>query len=85
MPNDNIEDYKKGGRGFDSENYEEYWLRPRRVAVIVGNDRQRNRTAGNQALFDRFGGNLGQTGASFLFEKKGLILIERQEASTRIP
>ncbi|NLC68813.1 MAG: YebC/PmpR family DNA-binding transcriptional regulator [Clostridiaceae bacterium] len=84
MPNDNImRIIKKAAGDLDSENYEEITYEgygPGGVAVIVEvMTDNRNRTAGEiRHYFDRFGGNLGQTGCvSFLFEKKGLILIEK--------
>ena len=49
------------------------------VAVIVeALTDNRNRTAGDlRHYFDKFGGNLGQNGCvSFMFEQKGLIVIE---------
>ena len=52
------------------------------VAIIVeALTDNRNRTAGDvRHHFDKFGGNLGQTGCvSFMFDKKGVILIERTE------
>ena len=52
---------------------------PGGVAVIVeATTDNRNRTAGDvRHFFDKFGGNLGQTGCvSFMFNKKGVILIE---------
>jgi YebC/PmpR family DNA-binding regulatory protein len=84
MPNDNIMRIIKRAAGdLDSENYEEITYEgygPGGVAVIVDvMTDNRNRTAGEiRHYFDRFGGNLGQTGCvSFLFDKKGVILIEK--------
>lgn len=52
------------------------------IAVIVEclSD-NRNRTASNvRHYFDKFGGNLGTTGCvSFMFEQKGVIIIEQEE------
>ena len=52
----------------------------RGVAVIVeAATDNRNRTAADvRHYFDKFGGNLGTTGCvSFMFDKKGLILIDK--------
>lgn len=84
MPNDNIErSIKKAAGSTDSTNYEEIQYEgygPGGVAVIVETmTDNRNRTAGDlRHYFDKFGGNLGQTGCvSFMFNKKGIILIEQ--------
>lgn len=83
MPNDNIEkaikkaDSSDGGSEFEELNYEGYG--PGGVAVLVKclTD-NRNRTAPEvRHAFDKFGGNLGQTGSvSFIFDHKGLLVIE---------
>ena len=41
----------------------------------------RNRTAGEvRHIFDKYGGNLGTDGsAAFLFERKGSIVVEREQ------
>ncbi len=87
MPNDNIDRAIKkasgetGGQQFESIIYEGYG--PSGVAVIVEvlSD-NRNRTAGEvRHAFDKFGGNLGTSGCvSYLFDRKGLIVIEADEA-----
>jgi YebC/PmpR family DNA-binding regulatory protein len=84
MPNDNIaRSIKKASGGGDTDNYEEITYEgygPGGVAVIVeAMTDNRNRTAGDvRHYFDRFGGNLGQSGCvSFMFNKKGVIIIER--------
>lgn len=83
MPNDNIaRSIKKasgeeGGAVYEEITYEGYG--PGGVAVIVeAATDNRNRTAGDvRHYFDKFGGNLGQSGSvSFMFNKKGVILIE---------
>jgi YebC/PmpR family DNA-binding regulatory protein len=84
MPNDTIfRNIKKASGDADSSNYEEIVYEgygPDGVAVIVEclTD-NRNRTAGDlRHYFDKYGGNLGQTGCvSFLFEKKGVIYVEK--------
>lgn len=84
MPNDNIErSIKKAAGSTDSADYEEIQYEgygPGGVAVIVETmTDNRNRTAGDlRHYFDKFGGNLGQTGCvGFMFNKKGIILIEQ--------
>ena len=86
MPNDNIERAIKKGTGeLGAENYEEITYEgygPGGVAVFVDclTD-NRNRTASDvRHAFDKFGGNLGQTGCvSFMFDRKGLLAIERND------
>ena len=84
MPNDNImRSIKKaagedGGASYEEITYEGYG--PGGVAVIVeAATDNRNRTAGDiRHFFDKFGGNLGQSGSvSFMFNKKGILLIEK--------
>ncbi len=84
MPNDNIiRSIKKAAGDGDATNYEEIQYEgygPGGVAVIVETmTDNRNRTAGDlRHYFDKFGGNLGQTGCvGFMFNKKGIILIEQ--------
>lgn len=84
MPNDNImRSIKKASGEGDGANYEEITYEgygPGGVAVIVdAATDNRNRTAGDiRHYFDKFGGNLGQSGSvSFMFNKKGVILIEK--------
>lgn len=87
MPNDNIaRSIKKASGDGDLDNFEEIVYEgygPGGVAVIVeAMTDNRNRTAGDvRHFFDKFGGNLGTAGCvSFMFNKKGLILIENTEA-----
>ena len=84
MPNDNImRSIKKAAGEGDGATYEEISYEgygPGGVAVIVdAATDNRNRTAGDiRHFFDKFGGNLGQTGSvSFMFNKTGVILIEK--------
>jgi YebC/PmpR family DNA-binding regulatory protein len=86
MPNDNIaRSIKKAEGDADSANYEEITYEgygPGGVAVIVeAATDNRNRTAGDlRHYFDKFGGNLGQTGSvSFMFNQRGLIVIEAND------
>jgi YebC/PmpR family DNA-binding regulatory protein len=82
VPNENIERVIKKAGDSDKDSYEEIVYEgygPGGIAVIVEclTD-NRNRTAGDlRHYFDKYGGNLGQTGSvGFLFERKGLIVIE---------
>ncbi len=86
MPNDNINRAIKKGSGadgsanFDTLNYEGYG--PAGVAIIVeALTDNKNRTASNvKTIFDRNGGNLGVSGCvSYMFERKGEIIIEKTE------
>lgn len=86
MPNDNIDRAIKKGLGAgDSENYEHITYEgygPGGVAVIVETlTDNKNRTAGNMRYyFDKNGGNLGTAGCvSFMFDRKGQIIIEKSE------
>lgn len=87
VPNDNIERIiKKAAGDNDSSNYETIIYEgygPAGVAVIVEclTD-NRNRTAGDvRHFFDKYGGNMGLTGCvSYLFEDKGVIVIEKSDA-----
>ena len=86
VPNDNIDRIIKkaageqGGANYENVVYEGYG--PKGVAVIVeALTDNRNRTAGDvRHYFDKFGGNMGQSGSvSFLFTKQGVILIEAED------
>ena len=85
VPNDNIERCIKKAMGAQDVNYEEIVYEgygPSGVAVIVeATTDNRNRTAGDiRHYFDKFGGNMGQTGCvSYMFESKGLIIIEDED------
>ena len=88
MPNDTINNaIKKASGEGDSANYEEVVYEgygPNGVAVIVNaNTDNRNRTAADvRHVFDKAGGNLGTTGCvSYMFEKKGVIVIEKESTS----
>ena len=82
VPNDNIERIIKKASGADAANYEEISYEgygPSGVAVIVeATTDNRNRTASDvRHYFDKYNGNLGQTGCvSYLFSDKGVIIIE---------
>ncbi len=86
MPNDNImrcikkASGEQGGADYEEITYEGYG--PGGVAVIVeATTDNKNRTAGDvRHYFDKFGGNLGTTGCvSFMFNKKGIILVEKSD------
>lgn len=87
MPNDNIERAIKRGTGeLGADTYEEIIYEgygPGGIAVFVSclTD-NRNRTASDvRHAFDKFGGNLGQTGCvSFMFDRKGVLAIEREDS-----
>ena len=86
MPNDNINrTIKKAAGANDSEDYENITYEgygPSGVAVIVETlTDNRNRTAADiRHAFDKFGGNLGTNGCgSFLFEQKGVIIIDNED------
>ena len=84
MPNDNISrSIKKAAGEGASVNYEEIVYEgygPGNMAIIVNvvTD-NRNRTAAEMRhIFDKSGGNLGNSGCvGWMFDKKGLIVIER--------
>ena len=83
MPRDNIERAIKKGLGEgDVQRYEEIVYEgygPAGVAVLVAAlTDNRNRTAGEvRHVFSKHGGNLGESGCvSYLFEKKGVLLLE---------
>lgn len=84
VPNDNIDRIIRRASGEDSDvkyesiTYEGYG--PAGIAVLVETlTDNRNRTAADvRHYFDKYGGNLGQSGCvSFLFNRKGIIVIER--------
>ncbi len=86
VPNDNIDRIIKkaageqGGANYETIIYEGYG--PKGVAVIVeALTDNRNRTAGDvRHYFDKYGGNMGQSGSvSFLFTKQGVILVESED------
>lgn len=84
MPNDNItRSIKKASGDGDNANYEEITYEgygPGGIAVICEcTTDNRNRTAGDlRHYFDKFGGNLGQSGCvSYMFNKKGVIVVEK--------
>lgn len=85
VPNDNIDRIIKKASGADGVVYEEIVYEgygPSGVAVIVeAATDNRNRTGGDiRHFFDKYGGNLGQTGCvSYMFEDKGIIIVLRDD------
>ena len=89
VPNDNIDRIIKkaagetGGAAYEEIIYEGYG--PNGVAVIVETlTDNRNRTAGDMRhYFDKYGGNLGQSGCvSFMFARQGVLLVEQADEDT---
>ena len=85
VPNDNIERIiKKAAGEAGGDNYEEIVYEgygPSGIAVIVETlTDNRNRTAGDvRHYFDKYGGNMGQSGCvSFMFNRQGVIIIEAE-------
>ena len=88
MPNDTINNaIKKAAGAGNSENYEEIVYEgygPNGVALIVeAATDNKNRTAADvRHAFDKCGGNLGTSGCvSYLFSKKGVIVIDKANCS----
>lgn len=87
MPNDNINRAIKKGSGadgstaYDNITYEGYGVAGVAVMVEALTD-NKNRTASNiKVAFDRNGGNLGVSGSvSYMFDRKGEIIIEKTDA-----
>lgn len=82
VPNDNIERVIKKASGADAVDYETivyegYGIGGVAVIVETMTD-NRNRTAAEvRHYFDKFGGNMGQSGCvSYLFTDKGIIVVE---------
>lgn len=87
MPNDNISRcIKKAAGDMSGDNYEEIVYEgygPAGVAVIVETlTDNRNRTAADMRhYFDKYGGNLGQSGCvTFMFDQRGVIIIDKENA-----
>lgn len=86
MPNDNIERNIKKAVGdndtdrFEEIQYEGYARQGVAVIVKVLSDNKNKSAAEIRHLFDKYGGNLGTTGCvSFMFEKKGTIIISKEK------
>jgi YebC/PmpR family DNA-binding regulatory protein len=87
MPNDNIaRSIKKGtgelaGETYEENTFEGYGAGGVAVIVDVLTDNRNRSTAAVKHAFDKYGGNLGAIGCvSYMFDKKGVILIEKTEA-----
>jgi len=87
MPNDNIaRSIKKASGDGDNVNYEEMTYEGYGVGgtafIVEALTDNKNRTAGDvRHLFDKFGGALGATGCvSYLFKKKGIIIVAKSDA-----
>lgn len=86
MPNDTINNAIKKASS-SNENYEEIVYEgygPNGVAVIIeAATDNKNRTAADvRHAFDKSGGNLGTSGCvSYMFNKKGMIVIEKETAT----
>lgn len=88
VPNDNIDRIikKAAGEG-NTDNYEDIVYEgygPSGIAVVVETlTDNRNRTAADMRhYFDKYGGNMGQTGCvSFMFSRQGIIVIEKEKAN----
>ena len=84
MPNDNIKrsiakaSGELSGVNYENLTYEGYGIGGSAVIVKTLTD-NKNRTGGDvRHIFDKCGGNLGTTGSvSYMFENKGVIVIER--------
>ncbi len=84
MPNDNIKRSIAKASGelssvnFENLTYEGYGVGGSAVIVTTLTD-NKNRTAGDvRHIFDKFGGNMGTSGSvSFMFENRGVIVVER--------
>lgn len=86
MPKDNIERAVKKGTGeLEGENYEEMTYEgygSAGIAILVETlTENRTRTSGDvRLIFDKLGGNMGMPGCvSYLFERKGLFLIDAKK------
>ncbi len=84
MPNDTIKrsiqkaSGELSGVNYENLTYEGYGIGGSAVIVVTLTD-NKNRTAGDvRHIFDKYGGNLGTNGSvSFMFENRGVIVVER--------
>jgi YebC/PmpR family DNA-binding regulatory protein len=88
LPNDNIERaLKKAGGDQDGLDYEEIRYEgygPGGVAIIVDclTDNRNRSAADIRAIFNKRGGNMGETGCvSWMFDHKGLLVINREQVA----
>lgn len=86
MPNDNISRSIKKGTGelagevYEENTFEGYGAGGVAVIVNVLTDNRNRSTAAVKHAFDKYGGNLGAIGCvSYMFDKKGVIIIEKTD------
>ncbi len=86
MPNDNINKAIKKGAGeidganFESSSFEGYGASGVAVIVETLSDNKNRTTSSIKHAFDKYGGNLGTPGCvSYMFNRKGLIIIEKTD------
>jgi YebC/PmpR family DNA-binding regulatory protein len=91
MPKENIERaIKKGSGGLEGSNYEEVIYEgygPGGVAVMIEvlTDNKNRAVADVRHLFERSGGNLGETGCvAWMFSKKGLIVVQKDQVEEEV-
>lgn len=87
MPNDNIDRAIKKATGGDNVEYEEIYYEgygPGGVAIMVKclTD-NRNRTAADvRSIFNKRGGNMGESGCvSYMFDQKGVLTLDKEAVS----
>ena len=88
MPNDNINRAIKKGTGelagetYEPGRFEGYGAGGVAVIVDVLTDNKNRTTAAVKHAFDKYSGNLGTPGCvSYMFDKKGIIIIEKTDAT----
>ena len=88
MPNDNIARAIKKGTGelagetYEQGSFEGYGAGGVAVIVDVLTDNKNRTTSAMKHAFDKYGGNLGVPGCvSYMFERKGIILIEKADGT----
>ncbi len=84
MPGDNIQRSIKKANGelgavnYESMMYEGYGVSGSAVIVYALTDNKNRTSSDVRHLFDKFGGSLGATGCvSYMFSKKGVIIVEK--------
>jgi len=84
MPNDNIDRAIKKGTGelegvsYDEVTYEAYGPGGVAMLVAVVTDNRNRTVAEIRSIFNKHGGNLGETGSvAWMFDKRGLVAVER--------
>ncbi len=89
MPNDNITRAIKkgtgelGGETYEPGTFEGYGAGGVAVIVEVLSDNKNRISSDVKHAFDKFGGNLGVPGCvSYLFERKGIIVLEKEDGLT---